>query len=270
MKLQYLPFLFIVFALNACMWGTPHNTSPDITKDTLAYVYKNIKQRASDCGSKPDSGCTVITIKYPAFSKDSILNDSVKNKLYNLFWADSTSMGLDTDLQKYAQNFISVYENNKNSEDVKGKVFTIKSYAKVIRQDSSLTTLEVGGYIFEGGAHGHTLSFFFNWNTKARKSIELADILKKGYQDSLNKVAESIFRKNEKITDSASLALDYFFKDNKFTLNNNFLITPVGIRFLYNQYEIKPYAAGQTNLLIPYAKIKSLLLPHTVVSQYIK
>jgi len=130
--------------------------------------------------------------------------------------------------------------------------------------------LEVGGYIFEGGAHGHTLSFFFNWNTKARKSIELADILKKGYQDSLNKVAESIFRKNEKITDSASLALDYFFKDNKFTLNNNFLITPVGIRFLYNQYEIKPYAAGQTNLLIPYAKIKSLLLPHTVVSQYIK
>jgi len=267
MKLQYLSFLFIIFTISACTRGTSHNTS---AIDTLAYTYQTIKQRASDCGNKPDSGCTVITIKYPAFSKDSILNDSIKNKLYNLFWADSTSMGMDTDLQKYAQNFISVYESNKNNPDVKGKIFTIKSHAQVLRQDSSLTTLEVGGYIFEGGAHGHTLSFFVNWNTKAGKNIELADILKKGYQDSLNKAAESIFRKNEKLTDSASLAQDYFFKDNKFALNNNFLITPIGIRFLYNQYEIKPYAAGQTNLLIPYAKIKSLLLPHTVVSQYIK
>ena len=59
-------------------------------------------------------------------------------------------------------------------------------------------------------------------------------------------------------------------KDNQFALNNNFLITPLGLRFLYNQYEIKPYSAGQTVLFIPYAKIKSLLLPHTVVSQYIK
>jgi hypothetical protein len=50
----------------------------------------------------------------------------------------------------------------------------------------------------------------------------------------------------------------------------NFSVTPIGIKFLYNQYEIKPYAAGITELFIPYAQIKSLLRPNSVVTQFIK
>jgi hypothetical protein len=115
------------------------------------------------------------------------------------------------------------------------------------------------------------LTEFLNWNTKANKSITLSDILVKDYKDKLTPQVEAIFRKRRKAQQMMlSLAQDYFFKDNKFALNNNFSITPVGLKFLYNQYEIKPYAAGQTSLLIPYTKIKSLLLPNTVVSQYIK
>jgi hypothetical protein len=48
------------------------------------------------------------------------------------------------------------------------------------------------------------------------------------------------------------------------------MLTPVGIRFLYNQYEIKPYAAGQTDLVVPYTQIKQLLKPNTVIAQYLK
>ena len=48
------------------------------------------------------------------------------------------------------------------------------------------------------------------------------------------------------------------------------MITPTGLSFLYNEYEIKSYAEGQTTLFIPYTQIKSLLRPKTVVSQYLK
>ncbi|XHR98311.1 RsiV family protein [Mucilaginibacter sp. UC70_90] len=109
-----------------------------------------------------------------------------------------------------------------------------------------------------------------NWDSKAGKNLRLADIFATGYHDKLNAVAEKIFRKNEKLSDTASLATNYFFKDNKFALNTNFSITPLGIKFLYNQYDIKPYAAGITELFIPYAQIKSLVQPGSVVSQFIK
>ena len=269
MKLHYLPVLFIVLILNACMWGTPNKQKSGITTDTLAYTYKTIKQRASDCGDKPDSGCTVGIVTYPEFKNSKALNDSVKNILFNLFWNDTT-IEPDTDLQKYVSQFINVYEQSKKSGEAKGRIFTLQSGAKVIREDSSLTTLEIGGYMFQGGAHGATITGLFNWNTKANKVIRLDDLFIKDYEAKLNEIADTIFRKQEHLSDTSSLAHDYFFKNNQFALNNNFLITPVGLRFLYNQYEIKPYSAGQTNLLIPYKKIKSLLLPNTVVAQYIK
>ena len=96
------------------------------------------------------------------------------------------------------------------------------------------------------------------------------DIFVEGYQENLNKIAEKIFRTDEKLSDTTSLATNYFFDKNKFSLNKNFMVTPQGVSFLYNEYEIKPYSAGQTTLLIPYSQIKSLLRPATVVSQYLR
>lgn len=77
MKAVYLVFLGIILGLNSCMWGEDKKPKPDITTDTLTYIYKTIKQRAADCGNKPDSECTVVNIKYPVFKNQTILNDTV-------------------------------------------------------------------------------------------------------------------------------------------------------------------------------------------------
>jgi hypothetical protein len=130
--------------------------------------------------------------------------------------------------------------------------------------------VETNSYTFQGGAHGANYTFFINWDTNADKNLALEDILAQGYKPKLNEIADTIFRQQEKLTGTSSLAKDYFFKGDKFKLNRNFLITPVGLRFVYNIYEIKPYAAGSTELLIPYEKIRSFLKPNTVITQYIK
>jgi len=257
----------IVFALTACQWGGIEKQKPAINIDTLAYTYQLVKQRADDCGNKPDSGCTVAAIKYPVFKNEPILNDTITNKLIGLFGSDKK----DRTLEAYCTSFLKSYADFKNEKDArKGVFFTLSAYSTLIRQDSSLTTLEVGGYDYNGGAHGNTIINFINWNTKSKKSIQLSDILTGGYEKQLTSLAEIIFRKNENLDANASLKDNYFFKGGKFALNNNYSITPEGIRFLYNIYEIKPYAAGRTDLLIPYIQIKYLLRPNTVVTQYIK
>ena len=271
MKTSYLAGVFIlVSVLSSCMWGVPNKHGAGKAKDTLVYTYQTIKNRAADCGNKSDSGCTMAKINYPLFKNAKLLNDSVTEKLTNLFEVNKT----DTSLQLMSTNFLKSYndfkKNDSKNDTRKFIFFNLDSYAQVLRQDSDLVALEVAGYEFTGGAHGITSIHFINWDVKANKNLQLSDILSNGSGEKLTKTGEAIFRKQEKLSDTASLARDYFFKDHKFSLNQNFSITPLGLRFLYNQYEIKPYAAGQTILLIPYSQIKSLLRPNTVVSQYIK
>ncbi|AYL96507.1 DUF3298 and DUF4163 domain-containing protein [Mucilaginibacter celer] len=258
----------ITAALASCQWGVPKN-KPDTTpfKDTLRYTYKTIKERAEDCGTKPDSDCTVVKIVYPVFDSAKTLNDTITRKLTNLFAYDGKA---DSSLQALTKNFLKSYTDFKKTDPRTGMFFTLDDSVQVVRQDSGLTTLQVKGYTYTGGAHGGSFTAFINWDTKAGKNLTLNDIFTPGYQDKLKAIAEKIFRRDEKLSDRASLKDNYFFKDDKFALNTNFSVTPLGIKFLYNQYEIKPYAAGITELFIPYAQIKSLLRPNTVVSQFIK
>lgn len=266
MKVQHLLFFAVIPGLSSCMWGVPKTPKADITKDTLTYAYHTIKERAPDCGNKADSNCTIVKIKYPVFNGHPTLNDTVTQKLLSLFAVNKA----DHDLQQFIKHFLANYQDFKKHDARSSMVFTMDSHAKILRQDSSITTLEVSGYTYQGGAHGSSITTFINWNTKSEQIITLNDLLISGYENQLNKIAEGIFRRQEKLSDTASLAANYFFKNNKFALNSNFSITPIGIRFLYNQYEIKPYAAGVTDLFIPYTQIKSLLQPNTVVTQYLK
>lgn len=254
--------------LCSCNWGVPHSSKPDITKDTLVYNYKIIKDRASDCGNKADSACSVAKITYPLFSSQATLNDTIASRLLNSYFTGKVP---DNNLQQQADNFIKAYETDttRKTDHTDSVIYTLESNAAVIRQDSSLVTVQIDRYVYDGGAHGSDYTSFVNWDSKANKKIGLDDILKPGFHEQLTAIAQKIFRTDEKLGENAPLT-NYFFKDAKFSVNNNFLITPIGLRFLYNEYEIKPYSDGQTELLIPYVQIKSLLKAHTVISQYTK
>lgn len=266
MKPWYWILGCFVLTMTACQWGVPHNTPPAINKDTLAYTYQAWKQKANDCSGKSDSGCTIVDIRYPLFKNQPKLNDTIKHRLLALFASEKP----DTSIDSLIRHFFAQYYADKAQRNRPDVPYELNMDVRIIRQDSSLTTLRVNGYTYTGGAHGRTITDFINWNTKANKNILLNDILKNGYEKELVRVGDSIFRAQEHLSTNASLKSTYFFKNDVFNLNNNYMLTPTGIHFLYNQYEIKPYAAGQTNLLIPYSKIKSLLLPHTVIAQYIK
>jgi hypothetical protein len=267
MKNGYLICLIAIgFAFASCQWGVPKKQKEAVI-DTLAFTYKTIHERAADCGNKPDSACTVVKIKYPVFTAQQKLNDSVVSKLTSLFAMDGKP---DSTVELMTKKFLQAYTDFKKTDPRSDLFFDLDSYGTVILQDSSLTVLAVGGYSYQGGAHGGSATFFINWDTKANKNMELGDLFQDGYQDKLTAIAGKIFRKDEKLSDTSSLKNDYFFKDDKFALNDNFAVTPTGLKFVYNQYEIKPYAAGITTLVIPYSQIKSLLRPNSVVAKYSK
>jgi hypothetical protein len=241
--------------LASCNWGSSGEDQPAITTDTLRYTYETIKQKAVDCSEKPDSLCIIAQIRYPLFKNQQKLNDTISHRLINQF---GISDHPDNNLQHLANGFVKA-----------GKDFRLNANSLVIREDSSILLVQISGYRFLGGARGYYSTSFINWNTKTQHEIMLQDILMDGYSQKLNPIAEGLFRRQENLKDNAPLN-GYLFENGQFALNNNFLITPIGIRFLYNQYEIKPYPAAEVSLLIPYSQIESLLRPNTVVTQYHK
>ena len=73
-------------------------------------------------------------------------------------------------------------------------------------------------------------------------------------------IGEQIFRQVKEIPDTASLNENYFeFADDTFQLNKNYGFRKEGIVFYYNNYEIAPYAAGPSEVLIPYERIREWL-----------
>ena len=265
MKFKHFILLAAIGSSFAACNSKPKREMADIYTDTLAYQFKNINTKADDCAGKPDSACTTIKFKYPVFDNQPLLNDSVVTGLATLLDRQKGIAGL----QRLTWQFLQDYKDFKKQNPESAVFFTLDSKVNVVRQDSSLVGLEFNGYQYAGGAHGATLIKYFNWNVTDHKKIMLASLFKPGYEAELTKASEKIFRKQENLSDTSSLKRDYFFKDAKFSLNDNFLITPLGLKFLYNQYEIKPYAAGQTTLDVPYSQIKTLLQPNTVIARYI-
>ncbi len=86
------------------------------------------------------------------------------------------------------------------------------------------------------------------------------NLLKADYQEKLAGLGNKIFRQTRQVPDTASLSDHYFeFPEDKFELNKNYGFKKEGIVFYYNNYEIAPYAAGPTEIVIPYNEIQELI-----------
>ncbi|MFI5159766.1 MAG: DUF3298 domain-containing protein [Sphingobacteriales bacterium] len=270
MRIRFILGIIIAGCLVSCGRNAQKNKDAKAVgnstskKDTLLYTYKTIEERAPDCGNKPDTACSNAKIIYPVFTDQSTLNDTVNGRLLTI---NKITEKPDKDLSTQAKNFIQAYMNDSLRKDNPDMVYTLESSATVVRQDPGLTTVQLDRYLFAGGAHGSTYTGFINWSTKENKNIKLDDILVDDYRDTLAAIADKAFH----LQDTTILDNNFsMVKNGKLVLTPNFLVTPIGLSFLYNEYEVKPYSEGQTTLLIPYVQIKSLLRPNTVISQYIK
>jgi hypothetical protein len=121
----------------------------------------------------------------------------------------------------------------------------------------TLISLSVEEEYYTGGAHGGHGTYFINLSPGTGDAYTLDRFLKEGYQEPLRLLGEQVFRDVRSIPDSASLVENSFeFPGDRFQLNQNYGFMKEGIAFFYNSYEIAPYAAGPTEVLIPYEMLR--------------
>jgi hypothetical protein len=267
-KLLYIPFL-------ALLWSCGNSPQKDAesTADTLTYSVKKFEKHSKTC-VKEDSLCATVRFEYPEFAS-SELNAIIQKELFNIFHDENdTTKNSPKNFEALAQNFIADYEvkvqenkdfvnkaNAKNEGGFLANPWYMEGYNKVQRQTDKYLMLHTNTNWFMGGNHPISMEYYYVYDRKTFKRVTLEDIFEKGFDQKLLTIAEAKFRKQENLKPADKLTDEngYFFENGRFLLNDNFTLTDKGIKFLYNVYEIKPYAAGITELEIPYEDLKGIL-----------
>lgn len=263
--MKKIAILLFAAGLMACQSEKKTSGRTDTTAltDTLTFRYDSVKVYSKNPLSKDKriTDTSKAVISYPVF-KEQQVNAFFLKKI--LLTADSGTNYVS--LQEYANGFIKGFDDFQKTETERQQTWFLEISTKVVRQVPGYVSMKTSFVSFQGGAHPNSLFIFLNYNPISHQEIPLDSLLLPGAMPKLTKIAEEIFRKQEKLSPAASLADGYFFENNTFKLNDNFTVTADGLKFLYNPYEIKAYVFGTTELLIPFAALKAIAKPNSLLS----
>jgi len=226
------------------------------SSDTLVYEIERLRYESDLPVESPDTANqkTYFLASYPKF-QDSTLNAYVRK-------IASFSNNPDIEyqsLEESGKGFIQEFEEYQQLDYSSPWAWYKNIQVKIQENRPPYLGLAVIYEDFMGGAHGNYGTTFGNYHLKEKREIRLTDIIREDQLDSLRAIAESVFMKQEKLEENDFS--NYFFQDDVFALNENFLLKEDSILFLYNVYEIKSYAEGITELEIPYKDIVHLMTP---------
>ncbi|HLT87220.1 MAG TPA: DUF3298 domain-containing protein [Sphingobacterium sp.] len=220
-------------------------------RDTLDYhieVFKEISPYFS--GDETTLDTTFYAARYPVFLPeiDSLVRDAV--------FVDG-----EHHASQVAESFLGGF-NEYAEEQIESES---RSFHAWFRNQDCEVILNVPGFLtlknaiseYTGGAHGIELEIWSNYDIQNKRKLSLHDLF--GDTLALRQIVEDYFRKQEQLSDTSSYGSAYFFEDETFALAENFGLTPTGLLFHYNPYEIKSYAEGPTTLIVPYHAVADVM-----------
>lgn len=236
-----------------------------IKADSLTYTYDSVKVYSKSIVStnKQVTDTAKAVIVYPVF-KDAAVNKFLQDRVIGLAGKQDVHKNYKQLATGFIKEFDAYQVNNANSTESWFELMDMKVVANYSNYLSVLHT-----YVdYKGGAHPNTLFTYFNYNPKTYQTITLDSLVTAEGMPKLRSVAENIFRKNEQLAPNASLSEGYFFNGGIFALAETFTVTKEGIKFLYNPYEIKAYAAGTTELVVPFSRIKDIMKESSILINF--
>jgi hypothetical protein len=111
---------------------------------------------------------------------------------------------------------------------------------------------------YTGGAHGMRSKNYYVFSLNDRRRLALNDIIQDDAKPALDNLVEAALRKLMEIPDWIPLTEQGFFEDSVDKLED-FFLTPQGLGFQWDPYEIAPYSMGIIELVIPYSELTGIL-----------
>lgn len=118
----------------------------------------------------------------------------------------------------------------------------------------SIIVFALDSYSYTGGAHGNSYTKYLNYDIRNQMLI---DPLETVNSEKFTEAAEAIFRRSVGLSKEDDLGeAGYFFDNDAFHLPHEIGLTEDGRILYYNTYEIRSYAEGPLELLVPYGAVE--------------
>lgn len=127
------------------------------------------------------------------------------------------------------------------------------TYGKFTGSHGKIISYSVTRYVYTGGAHGMTAESALNFNRQTGALLSEDDFFKEGYQDRLRTLLSDHLA--ESLDEPADTSMLF---TREIGPNGNFRISDDGVTYIYNQYEIAPYAMGVISVTIPWNELEGL------------
>jgi hypothetical protein len=159
----------------------------------------------------------------------------------------------------YIKNFAPLYREDRNDKQKRAWYeyhYNITSDTKKGRGGVTIYSATIDYY--EGGAHGINQRLAMNFDNATGQLLMLDDVFVPGYQQQLSERLLQALMEKAEAKDVADLKdMGYLYATDMFA-SENFALGDDAITFVYNPYEIAPYAFGLIELEIDNDDLKEL------------
>jgi len=238
---HYLPFLLVVSVLWHC---TPPAEQQD--EKAMTILSDTITRTKGNCEA---NDCIEVLITYPKFAgtpSASQIYLQLKTLIFNDLVIDSAKVE-QLNMNQLADLLVQDYVSAKAEFKESTMNFEYVINGEVAYQHPQLWSIYLNIYTYTGGAHPMSYQKFLNVDPDTGNKIDLINYFDN--KDELKRKVEETIRQTHDLTGEQQWS-DVFFSD-RFQWPENMGLTSKGLMMVYNPYEILPYAAGFTEIVIP-------------------
>ena len=188
---------------------------------------------------------------------------------------DYSKEGLLAAIKKYQENEVegaNQVEGAKMAYDANDEGQKLSEYFCAMgifsQSDGLLTIGYQRGCYLNGAAHPWYSEQYRVFDLQANKMIANTDVFKDVNDERLGEILMQYLEKYLEPVEYTVENVKTFIDADKILVNSNFYFNETEITFVYNQYEIAPYAIGVIYVTIPFAEIGDYLRPS--FSAYLK
>ena len=271
--MKYILKLILLFIAIVPIISSGCNENKSFLNENLTYEMIKYQKTSAGCDSLRNDNCAEIKIEFPqiSFPENKVVEEKINKSITEYFSKDIIGGMESLDFKTLMDGFIKDYESFKKEFPDSPQSWSIERTGEVKLNKCNIFSVDYTEYAYTGGAHANTFVSFKNFNLTNGEDITLDELIPVDKQEELTKIGERDFRKLKKLKQDEDLGkAGYWFENDEFSLNDNFLITDSSLIFYYNNYDITAYAFGPTELNIPYTEIKPLIGENSLLTDLIK